>query len=231
MRLNKQQTAIVLVLVVLDGLVLCVGVAVVARPAPLPATVVPVAVIHTPTALPLAATGTPSFTYARPLPTPSPTLTASPASTDTEALVLLPVAETVCPQHGLGSGHSISIQGATYSFWCWMMAGHYTGASVQRFETRSEATRAFDALRKDNPIQRFHGYPATRLEWKEKHGESSLAMLHQYHVWQADRWLIVTQSFDDTHETSAPAPLYVSESVYREAQAHCLFTGQPCRSR
>jgi hypothetical protein len=204
--LDKRQTSILLALAALGCLVLVIGIAVVVRP---------VALRATPTPIPAASR----------LPARSITPTATPVFTQTEMLVLLQVAQRVCCKSSYPCGRGLYARETGYSLSCWVAAGHSSSVEIQRFPDRAAAHAAFEKARGNNPVERFHSYPATAWQYDENPTPGGLPMRHRQHAWQADRWLIIAGAFDDTHFAIAPEPKEVSEIVYQEAAARCLFPG------
>ncbi len=220
MRLDKRQTITILALGALNCLILVIGITVVARPASSPTT--PAVAMSAQTGTPPAPTRTPT---GWPSPAPFPPPTTTPVFTETEMLVLQRVADALCCGSGLVCNQHYFIKDTFYGFACFVAGGHYTGIQIQRFPSEAQAGAAFDALRKDNPIQRFHGYQAVVWQYDQNPDNRGFPMRHRHHAWQADRWLIDSSSFDDTHYVIAPDPQSVSEIVYREAKTRCLFPG------
>jgi hypothetical protein len=96
---------------------------------------------------------------------------------------------------------------------------------IRRLRDEAEARAAFEKARGNNPVERFHGYLAATWQYDENPTNAGFPMRHRQHAWQADRWLVVAGAFDDTHYAIAPEPKEVSEIVYQEASARCLFPG------
>ena len=206
MGLDKRQTIAILALAALGCLILVIGIAVVVRPV----------VLH--------ATPTP-FPAASQLPGRSTTPTATLAFTQTEMLVLQQVAQRVCCGHSLPCNQQFYARETRYSFGCWMAAGHSVSVEIQRLPNEAEAHTAFETARGNNPVERFHGYPAAVWQYDENPTNPGFPMRHRQHAWQVDRWLIIVSAFDDTHYAIAPEPAAVSEIVYQEAAARCFFPG------
>jgi hypothetical protein len=155
----------------------------------------------------------------------SPVITATPPVKDVATIVLEQTAELVCPASGPGepSVPDVSLQDARYGFNCVPAAGHSTGVWIEQFADQHEAQAAFDSTRGDHPVQDFHNFPLSA--WQEQHpsfpdGRNEYTVW----VWQAGRWLIYVSAFDDTHFEIAPDPQTVSETIYRLAIDHDLFS-------
>lgn len=145
----------------------------------------------------------------------APPLRLTVPPTDTEVVALLQTADALaCP---LQVRHS----GATYHLDCPVAAGHAARVDVQRFETADAALDAFESARGDRPPESFHCFPA--YAW-----ERETIIMPQYErglSWVADRWWITASAVDDTAYQIAPAPLEVSQALYRTAIQIAWFAG------
>ena len=227
MGLDKRQTLFILALATLDCLILVIGITVVVRPHTLRITPALVAAMDTPTAR--RATPTP-IPAASQLPARSIIPTATLAFTQTEMLVLQQVAQRVCCGYSLPCNQQFYARETHYSFGCWAAAGHSASVEIQRLRDEAEAHAAFETARGNNPVERFHGNPAATWQYDQNPDNPGFPMRHRQHAWQVDRWLIIVSAFDDTHYVLAPEPAEVSEIVFQEAVARCLFSGPPCRT-
>ena len=226
MHLGKRQTITILALAALNCLLLVIGIAVVARRASSPSTLAPAVAMSAQTRTPPAPTRTSTLTPTGwPLPVPLPPPTTTPVFTETEMLVLQRVADALCCASWQPCNQNYFVKDTLYGFGCFVAAGHHTGVQIQRFPSEAQAGAALDALRKDNPIQSFHGYQAVVWQYDQNPDNPGFPMRHRHHAWQAGCWLIDSSSFDDTHYVIAPDPQSVSEIVYREAKTRCLFPG------
>jgi hypothetical protein len=122
----------------------------------------------------------------------------------------------------------VSIDGAVhiYHYGCTAAAGHGTAIQIQRYASQAAAQAAFETKCEGRPIQPFHSYPACEQQFDENADNPQFPMRHRFHVWLADRWLVVVEAFDDTHYAIAPEPAEVSEAVYRAAEASGLFPSE-----
>jgi len=128
----------------------------------------------------------------------------------------------------VGRPPDISVGDATYSCGCAVAAGHSECAQIQRFTGQAEAQAAFDEARGDNSVQCFNGYPAYEWTYAEHPGDS-LPMNHRGQCWQADRWLITAEAFDDTLHLIGPLP-EVSQAICQSAIEYYLFpAGTTCQ--
>lgn len=156
--------------------------------------------------------------------------TASPVVTDTEMLILQQAAQELgCSPHNIMFGEPhVWLDGTTSSFshGCTAAAGHGTSMRIKRFSGQADAQTAFDAKREGNPTHRFHDYPAYEWQYDERPDTPAFPMRHRGHCWQAERWLVVVEAFDDTHYAIAPDPLKVSKTIYQAARAYGLFAGE-----
>lgn len=137
----------------------------------------------------------------------APPLHLTVPPTDTEVVALLQTAATItCP---LQVRHS----DASYHLDCPVAAGHAARVDVRRFESADAALTAFEAARGDYPLESFHCFPA--YAWER---ETVVMPQHERGLsWVADRWWITASAVDDTVYQIAPAPLEVSQALYRSA--------------
>lgn len=222
MGLDKRRTLFILALATLDCLILVIGIAVVARPAILHRTPAPHAAMYTPTAR--SATRSPILAASQ-QPARSITPTATPVFTQTEMLALQQAAQKVCCGDSLPCNQRFYAEETRYGFGCWVAAGHSASVEIQRLPDEAGARSAFEKARGNNPVERFHGHLAAVWQDDQNPDNPAFPMRHRQHAWQADRWLVVVIAFDDTHYAIAPEPQEVSEIVYQEAAARCLFPG------
>lgn len=126
---------------------------------------------------------------------------------DTEIIALLQTADSVaCP---LQMRHS----DASYHLDCPVAAGHAARVDVRRFESADAALAAFESARDDRPLESFHCFPA--YAWEQ---ETVVMPQHERGLsWVADRWWITASAVDDTAYQIAPAPLTMSQALYRSA--------------
>ena len=150
----------------------------------------------------------------------APALASTSRLTDTEVLVLQQVAAQ------LSCSDDILVDGTIYHLTCLVAAGHSITVRIQRFASAVEARAAFDTMRAERPLQPFHCYPS--YSWTYDQPVGDLPMRHRIQSWQADRWYIHSEAFDDTGYPIAPAPLYVSELVHVAAGEQPLFPPLPC---
>jgi hypothetical protein len=147
--------------------------------------------------------------------------------TDTEMAILQHAGEelncsphvSIFPEPGVSIEDTVHI----YHYGCTAAAGHGTSVEIKRYASRADAQTAFETKREGRPSQPFHGYPACEWLFDENADNPQFPMRHRFHVWLADRWLVVVEAFDDTHFAIAPEPAEVSEAVYRAAKASGLF--------
>lgn len=137
----------------------------------------------------------------------APLLRLTVPPTDTEIVALLQTAAAVvCP---LQVRHSDT----SYHLDCPVAAGHAARVEVRRFETADAALAAFEAARGDHPLESFHCFPA--YAWER---ETVVMPQHERGLsWVADRWWITASAVDDTAYQIAPAPLTISQALYRSA--------------
>lgn len=206
MGLDKRQASVILALAALGCLILVIGIAAAARSVVLRATPTPIPAASQPPARSITSTATPIFTQ-------------------TEMFVLQQAAQRVCCGNSLPCNQQFYARETRYSFGCWAAAGHSVSVEIERLRDEAEARAAFEKARGNNPVERFHGYAAAVWQYDENPTNPGFPMRHRKHAWQADRWLIIASSFDDTHYAIAPEPKEVSEAVYQAAVARCLFPG------
>ena len=150
----------------------------------------------------------------------APALGATAWLTDTEVTVLQRVAAQLsCPG-------DILVDGTVYHLTCVVAAGHSLTVRMQRFATVVEARAAFDTMRGGRPVRPFHCYPS--YSWTYDQPVGDLPMRHRIHSWQAERWLVHSEAFDDTGYLVAPEPLHVSELVQGAAVEQSLLPARPC---
>jgi hypothetical protein len=113
-----------------------------------------------------------------------------------------------------------------YHYGCTAATGHGTAIRIQRYANQADAQTAFETKRESRSIQPFHGYSACEWKFDENADNPQFPMRHRFHVWLADRWLVVVEAFDDTHFAIAPEPVDVSEAVYRAARTGGLFPAE-----
>lgn len=114
-------------------------------------------------------------------------------------------------------------EGARYRLTCAPAAGHSLNAIVERFACEADARAAFDVARAGRSLQCFQGRAAYAWQYDEQPGNVALPMRHRGHAWQAGRWLVTVQAFDDTPYAVVPAPEQVSRAIYEAAAAAGFF--------
>jgi hypothetical protein len=113
-----------------------------------------------------------------------------------------------------------------YRYSCNVAAGHSISVALQPFADPTTAAAAWSERRGDLPTERFHGHSAFTTQFDEHPGQD-LPMHHRLHVWQAGRWLVTVESFDDTGIEVAPPPLEISELVFESGVRSGIFEESP----
>lgn len=114
--------------------------------------------------------------------------------------------------------------GARYRFTCVQATSHSLDAVIERFAGEAEARAAFDAARAGRALECFQGRAAYSWQYDEQPDIPAFPMRHRGHAWQAWRWLVTVQTFDDTHFEIAPEPEQVSQAIYEAAVAAGFFS-------
>ncbi len=142
-------------------------------------------------------------------------LSVSVPATDTEIVVLQQAA------YELGYFPKITRgEDAVYQFSCAVAAGHAIDAQIERFTDTATAESVFwDRRGDDTLVEPFRCYPAYSWNYEQE----SMPQWQDWHTWLAARWIVSTHRVDDTGIPVAPAPLEVSEAVYRAAVRKRLF--------
>ena len=134
--------------------------------------------------------------------------------TDTEIVVLQQaIYEVRCFPGSVHAGDTV------YSIGCVVGPGHSSDAQIERYTELETAQTAFAARQGTLLLEPFHCYPAYRWEYEQE----LMPRWQAGHSWLAERWIITTHSWDDTDIRVAPAPIVVSEAVYRAAIRNGLF--------
>lgn len=140
-------------------------------------------------------------------------LTVTVPATDTEIVVAQQAA------YDLGCFPPIALDDVTYSFGCVAAAGHSFDVQIERFADDDAALATFNAGQGTLPLEPFRCYPAYAWLYEQE----TMPQWQGWHRWLAERWIITTHSVDDTGIPVAPAPVAVSEAIYRAAVRNTLF--------
>jgi hypothetical protein len=142
--------------------------------------------------------------------------------------VLKEAAETVCPLPKDSSQpdpfeRSYHSTETDSSFTCVPAAGHGVDSTLRLFANAEAAHAAFDAGRKQNAVEDFHGYPLAEFA-EDSSDFPGGRPEYRIRLWQAGVWLAEVRAFDDTDYLIAPDPGAVSEAIYQAGVKAGLFT-------
>ncbi|MBN1440640.1 MAG: hypothetical protein JW929_14625 [Anaerolineales bacterium] len=150
-----------------------------------------------------------------PTPTKIPTPTINPAKTASPQ-------PTASPEQSDERNWSVQSTLTESSADCQAAAGHSLEIKLRWFEKEEEAVDSFDVRRGQNQTSDFHGFLLVILE-EDDYSFPGGRKEHRVWAWQAGRWLVEVNAFDETTTRIAPDPGEASEEVYTAGLRYALW--------